>query len=253
VRTYSTGVFMMTTLGFVLYGSMVLLPIFLQTLLGYPALEAGFAMLPRGLGSFLAMPIVGVLMSKFEPRKLLAYGIIVASYSLWMLSQINLNAGYWDIFWPQFIQGTAMGFLFVPLTTITHDPIPKEEMGNATSIFNVMRNIGGSFGIAAATTMVARASQRNINVLGANITTFNDAARHMFQQMRAGFMAQGADLATATQRAYAALFGNVAQQSAMISFVYAFQLMAIVFICCLPLVLLMRKPRHKGGPAAGAH
>ncbi len=252
IRTYATGVFLMTTLGFVLYGSMVLLPIFLQTLLGYPALESGLAMLPRGLGSFLAMPLVGVLMSKVEPRKLLMYGIVVASYSLWMLSQINLNAGYWDIFWPQFIQGTAMGFLFVPLTTITHDPIPKEEMGNATSIFNVMRNIGGSVGIAAATTMVARSSQTNINVLGANITSFNDAARHMFQQMRAGFIAAGSDPATATQRAYAAIFGQVQQQSAMMSFVHAFELLAIVFICCLPLIFLMRRPKHKG-PVQGAH
>jgi DHA2 family multidrug resistance protein len=252
IRTYTTGVFMMTTLGFVLYGSMVLIPIFLQTLLGYPALEAGMAMLPRGLGSFLAMPLVGVLMSKISPRKLLVYGIVVASYSLWMLSKVNLNAGYWDIFWPQFIQGTAMGFLFVPLTTITHDPIPKEEMGNATSIFNVMRNIGGSMGIAAVTTMVARVSQQQVNSLGAYVNPFNPAAQQMISQARAMFMAKGADAVTATREAYAAVFGMVQQQSAMLAFVHAFQLLAIVFIACLPLVLLMRRPRHKG-PPPGAH
>ncbi len=252
IRTYSTGVFLMTTMGFVLYGSMVLLPIFLQTLLGYPATEAGLAMLPRGLGAFLAMPLVGVLMSKLEPRKLLTFGIVVASYSLWMLSKINLSAGYWDIFWPQFIQGTAMGFLFVPLTTITHDPIPKEEMGNATSIFNVMRNIGGSVGIAAATTMVARHSQAQINTLGAHVSAFSPEVQQMLTQARAGFMAKGADSVTATRRAYESLFGMVQQQAAMLSFVHAFQLMAVVFLCCLPLILLMRKPRHKG-PVQGAH
>ncbi len=253
VRTYATGVFLMTTLGFVLYGSMVLIPIFLQTLLGYSALEAGFAMLPRGLGSFIAMPIVGVLMSKFEARKLLAYGVVVASYSLWMLSRVNLNAGYWDVFWPQFIQGTAMGFLFVPLTTITHDPIPKEEMGNATSIFNVMRNVGGSVGIAASTTMIARASQQEINQLGANVTSFSRSAQMMIEQTKAALMARGADAATATERAYAAVWGMVQRQSAMLSFVHAFQFLAIVFILCLPLILLMRKPRHQGGPPPGAH
>src|SRR5205807_10294374 len=159
-RTYATGVFLMTVLGFVLYGSTVLLPLWLQTLMGYSALEAGMAMLPRGLGSFLFMPVVGVLMSKIEPRKLLAAGLIIASYSLYMLSRLNLNAGYWDIFWPQLLQGTSMGLLFVPLTTITNGSIPKHEMGNATSLFNLMRNIGASIGIASVTTLVPRNMQK---------------------------------------------------------------------------------------------
>ena len=104
-RTYATGVFLMTVLGFVLYGSTVLLPLWLQTLMGYSALEAGMAMLPRGLGSFLFMPIVGILMGKIEARKLLAAGLIISSFSIWQLSKLNLNAGYWDIFWPQLLQG----------------------------------------------------------------------------------------------------------------------------------------------------
>src|SRR5207237_5088719 len=107
-RTYATGVFLMTVLGFVLYGSTVLLPLWLQTLMGYSALEAGMAMLPRGLGSFLFMPIVGILMGKIEARKLLAAGLIIASFSIYQLSKLNLNAGYWDIFWPQLLQGCSM-------------------------------------------------------------------------------------------------------------------------------------------------
>src|SRR5437660_760219 len=159
IRTYSTGVFLMTVLGFVLYGSTVLLPLWLQTLMGYSALQAGMAMLPRGLGSFLFMPIVGILMGKIEARKLLAAGLIISSYSIYLLSKLNLNAGYWDIFWPQLLQGTSMGLLFVPLTTITNGLIPKEQMGNATSLFNLMRNIGASIGIASVTTISARHSQ----------------------------------------------------------------------------------------------
>ena len=165
IRTYATGVFLMTTLGFVLYGSTVLIPIFLQTLLGYSALDAGVAMLPRGLGSFLSMFLVGTLIGKVDSRKLLTCGLLVAGFSLWWLGQINLNAGYWNIFWPQIVQGFSMGLIFVPLTTVTHDPIPREQMGNATSLFNVMRNIGGSIGIAGVTTIVARQTQKNINVL----------------------------------------------------------------------------------------
>jgi MFS transporter, DHA2 family, multidrug resistance protein len=253
VRTYSTGVFLMTVLGFVLYGSTVLLPLWLQTLMGYSALQAGIAMLPRGLGSFLFMPIVGILMGKIEPRKLLATGLVVAGYSLWALSRLNLNAGYWDIFWPQLIQGMSMGLLFVPLTTITNDPIPKEEMGNATSLFNLMRNIGASIGIASVTTIVARHSQAHVNDLGSNINNFNSAARAMFESIKAGLMARGMDLATATKQAYGAMFGMVQQQAAMMSYLDAFFLLSVMFICCLPLIFLMKRPTKQGGGAGMAH
>ncbi len=159
IRTYSTGVFLMTTLGFVLYGSLVLLPILLQTVLGYPSLQAGIAMAPRGMGSFIGMPLVGMLISRFDPRKMVAIGLLVGGMTLLWLGQINLNAGYWDFFWPQFAQGLGLSMLFVPLTTISMDPIPRERMGNATSLFNLMRNIGGSIGIAVTGTMLARQQQ----------------------------------------------------------------------------------------------
>src|SRR5262249_51000070 len=113
-RTYSTGLFLMTVLGFVLYGSTVLIPLLLQTLLGYPALQAGIAMLPRGLGSFIAMPLVGMLMSKFEPRKLLGLGILGASFAFYQFAHLNLNVGYWDFFWPAIFHGSARGLLVIP-------------------------------------------------------------------------------------------------------------------------------------------
>jgi DHA2 family multidrug resistance protein len=251
-RTYATGVFLMTTLGFGLYGSMVLIPILLQTLLGYPAMNAGLAMLPRGLGSFIAMPIVGALLSKFEARKLLTGGLLGAAFSMYALSHLNLNAGYWDIAWPQFIQGFALGFIFVPLTTATHDPIPKEQMGNATSIFNVMRNLGGSMGIAGATTIVARNTQTHINDLITHVTGYDMATRQMLNAARAGFMSKGMDFATATHQAYAAVFGMIARESSMISFNGAFFLLGVLFLVVTPLILLMRKPKHKGA-AVAAH
>ena len=252
-RSYATGVFMMTVLGFVLYGSTVLIPIFLQQLLGYSALDAGVAMLPRGLGSFIAMPLVGILMSKIEPRKLLAAGFAVAAFSLWDLARINLNAGYWDIFWPQLIQGMSMGFMFVPLTTITHDSIPKEQMGNATSIFNLMRNIGASIGIAMVTTIISRKSQSNINVLGASVNPSNPAAGQMFNAAKSWFMSQGMDAATATKQAYMAVFGMVARQASMVSFIYTFRLLGLMFLLVMPLILLMKKPTHSGGGGAAMH
>ena len=252
-RSYSTGVFLMTVLGFVLYGSTVLLPLWLQTLMGYSALEAGLALLPRGLGSFLFMPIVGILMSKVEPRKLLAAGLLVAGYSLYALSRLNTNAGYWDIFWPQLLQGSSMGLLFVPLTTITNDPIPKEQMGNATSLFNLMRNIGASIGIASVVTMNARQLQRHVNDLGAHINPYSGTAQAMLEQARNAFMARGMDMVTATKQAFAALFGMVQQQAAMMAFNDVFFLLAIMFFLCLPLILIMKRPTKQGGGAGMAH
>jgi DHA2 family multidrug resistance protein len=247
VRTYATGVFLMTVLGFVLYGSLVLLPIWLQTLLGYSALEAGIAMAPRGLGSFIAMPIVGALVGRFDARKMLVLGIAGASFTLLQLSWLNLNAGYWDIFWPQFLQGVALSLLFVPLTTVTMDPIAKEQMGNAASIFNLMRNIGGSTGIAMATTFLERRTQFQINTLGSHVTAYSAPAQQMLQGTRAALMARGADAATATQQAYGAMFGAVARQASMLAFLETFRLLGLVFLILLPLLLLMRRPGKRGG------
>jgi MFS transporter, DHA2 family, multidrug resistance protein len=249
-RSYAVGVFLMTVVGFVLYGSMVLLPIMLQTLLGYPPLQAGIAMAPRGIGSFFMMPLTGLMTGRFDPRKLLTTGLIVGGTTLLWLSRLNLQAGYWDIFWPQLIQGVGMSLLFVPLTTVSMDPIPREKMGNATSLFNLMRNIGGSVGIATTGTMLARNTQATTAILGANVTAYDHASQSMLMQMRAAFIASGSDPVTAGNRANAAVFGLVQRQATMVSFVGIFLLLGILFIALVPLVLLMKRPRRGGGPAA---
>jgi len=248
-RSYAVGVFLMTVVGFVLYGSLVLLPLMLQTLLGYPSLQAGIAMAPRGVGSFFMMPLTGLMTGRFDPRKLLTLGLLVGGATLLWLSRLNLSAGYWDIFWPQLIQGGAMALLFVPLTTITMDRVPRERMGNATSLFNLMRNIGGSIGIAMTGTLLSRHQQSTTNLLGSNVTPYSLASRSTFEGLRAGFIAAGADPVTATNRAYAALFGMVQRQSSMVSFVSIFQLLGIIFIVLLPLVLIMKRPKQ-GAPIA---
>jgi DHA2 family multidrug resistance protein len=248
--TFATGVALITAMGVGLYGSLVLMPVLLQTLLGYPSLEAGYAMAPRGVGSLIAMPIVGLLMNRVDPRRMLALGFLVNGLTMYWMSTLSLDAGYWDIFWPQFVQGVGMGMLFVPLTTVAMDRISQKDMGQATSLFNLLRNIGGSAGIALIETAVARDRQAHINVLGSHVTAYAPATRAMFEGLRAAFVARGSDLVTATRRAEAALFGMVEQQAAMLSFLHAFQLLAVVFIVMTPLVFVMRKPRHHEGPAA---
>ena len=252
VRSYAIGVFLMTIVGFVMYGSMVLLPIMLQTLLGYPPLQAGIALAPRGIGSFFMMPLTGMMVGRFDARKLLTVGLVVGGGTMLWLSQMNLNAGYWDIFWPQVIQGAGMSLLFVPLTTIAMDAIPREKMGYATSLFSLMRNIGGSIGIAVTGTLLARHTQATSVLYSANVTGLDPTSQSMFYQMRAAFMAQGADITVATSRAYAALQGMVMRQASIVSFVGLFQLLGVVFLVVVPLVLLMKRPRASGGPGAAA-
>jgi len=252
VRTYSTGVFLMTTLGFVLYGSLVLLPIMLQTLLGYPSLQAGIAMAPRGMGSFIGMPMIGMLIGRIDARKMVASGLFVGGLTLIWLGQLNLSAGYWDFFWPQFVQGFALSMLFVPLTTISMDPIPRERMGNATSLFNLMRNLGGSVGIATTGSLLARKQQEYFNVFGSHVDPYSPVAQNAIESARQGYLASGADPATAMQRAYAAVTGMVQQQATMVAFVHLFRMLGIIFLLLVPLVFLMRRPRT-GRPVAGAH
>ena len=249
VRTYSAGVFLMTVLGFVLYGSMLLVPIFLQTLLGYPALDAGIAMAPRGLGSFLMMPLVGTVLGRFDPRKVLAVGLVGASWTLYSLSRLNLNAGYWDIFWPQFIQGASLAMTFVPLTTATMDPIPREGMGNATSMFNLMRNIGGSMGIATATTFLFRRQQLHIHLLAADVNPYNPRTEVFLKGVQATMIAHGSDPHTAVGQSYGTIWGIVERQASMLAFVDTFRAMAVVFLLMLPLLFVMKRPKHPRGGA----
>ena len=249
-RSYATGVFLMTVLGFVLYGSLVLLPVMLQTLFRYSSYDAGKMMAPRGIGSLLMMPTVGFLTGHVDARKLLAIGLTVGGVTLIWLGQLNLNAGYWDLFWPQFLQGAGMALLFVPLTTVSMATIPQQKMGYATSMFNLMRNIGGSVGIAVTGTIMQRQRQVIGTMMGENISSYDPATQTMFAQIRNGLMAAGSDAVTATQRAYAVLHGMLLQQASMVSFVMLFRMLGIVFLLMLPMVLVMKRPKRGGGPVA---
>jgi MFS transporter, DHA2 family, multidrug resistance protein len=248
--TYSTGVLLTTVLGFVLYGSLVLLPVLLQTLMGYPSVQAGLALAPRGLGSFVAMPLVGLATDRFDPRKLVGLGLVIAAYTLFWLSWLDLDAGYWDLFWPQLLQGFSLGLLFVPLTAVTMGNVSREQMGNATSLFNLMRNLGSGIGIAAVTTLLARRRTFHAEVLAGHISAYSQATTARLPQLQAYFISQGADATTALKRAHAALEGMVQQQAAFLSFVDAFYLLGVIFVVMIPLLFLMRKPR--GGERAVA-
>jgi DHA2 family multidrug resistance protein len=145
-----------------------------------------------------------------------------------------------------------MALTFVPLTTVAMQAIPPQRMGNATSLFNLMRNIGGSVGIAVTGTMLTRQRQTVATVLGERLTTSDLETQNMLHQLAAGFMARGTDAVTAAERAYAALHGILVQQASMVAFVWLFRLLGGIFLMLLPLILIMRRPKGKVA-AAGAH
>jgi DHA2 family multidrug resistance protein len=249
-RSFAIGTFLMTLIGFVLYGSTVLLPLLMQVLLGYTATHAGITNLPRGLASFLIMPIVGRLIGKFDQRKLLGVGLVASAYAMWSLSRFSLDVASVDFWWPLLIQGAALGFVFVPLTTITNGTIPNERMGNATSLFNLMRNIGASIGIASVETLQFRNQQKHIATLSAHVYPENSAAHKLFESLKALFMGQGSSAATATQQAYQSMWGMVQRQAAMLSYNDTFFFMALMFVAMIPFLFLLRKPKGKAGAAA---
>ncbi len=249
-RTFAVGVLLMSLVGFCLYASMVLIPQYLQVLLHYPSLQAGLALSPRGLGSFALMFVVGAVAARVDVRKLLIMGFGVGAITMFMLAGLNLNAGYWDIFWPQVLQGAAMAFMFVPLSAASMSHVPREKVGNATSIYNLMRNIGGSIGIAMMTTFLARRQQFHQSRLVEHVLPGQPQVWAMLHHSTQYFYLRGADPVTAARRAYVAIFMQVQQQAAMLSFVEAFKVMGVVFLFMVPMVFLLKDPKKHHAPKA---
>ena len=250
-RSYAIGTFLMTVIGFGLYGSTVLLPLLMQEVLGYTATHAGVTNLPRGLASFLCMPLIGFLTGKVDARKLLAAGFLITATAMYQLSAFSLQVASWHFYLPLLIQGAGVGLIFVPLTTVTNDPVPNERMGNAASIFNLMRNLGASIGISMVETLQARRLQTHINVLVGHVNMAKPQVRGMVSGLRHMFIAQGKDAATATRQADDALWAMVRHQAAMLSYNDAFRFLGLLFLVMFPLIFLMTKPRKR--KAAMAH
>ena len=251
IRTFATGIGLVTVLLFVLYGSLVLLPLFMQTLLGWTAVTAGIWTSPRGLATALCMPLIGYLLGKgWDGRWMVASGFLVTGMAFLGYSHMNLQSGTLDILWHQITQGVGMAFVFVPLTTLTMALIPKAETGYATSLYSVMRNIGSSTGVSFVTTWLARRSQLHQSILIAHVTPESLQAQQFVNQARQVFLHAGSDWTTATHQAQAELYAIVQQQASLLSFIELFRLMGLLFFVVLPMILLMRKAKEEnGGPA----
>jgi DHA2 family multidrug resistance protein len=238
---------------FNLFGSIVLLPIYLETLMGYTAFLAGLALGPGGIATMIAMPIAGSLVTKLNPKAILAFGIAVAAYSVYLMSQFSLQADFNAIFWPRVVLGVGMGFLFIPLTTLTMSGIRKEEMGNATGIFNLLRNLGGSFGVAFATTLLARRAQLHQFHLVEHLTPFSRNLQETLPQITQMLQERGFVPPLQGQGGLGVIYKQLLQQASMLSFNDVFFSLALMMTLILPLVLFMKKPGQGGTQATGVH
>jgi MFS transporter, DHA2 family, multidrug resistance protein len=244
-RNFRVGTLITGLYGFVLYGVTAMLPLFLQTLMGYPALDSGLAVSPRGIGSILSMIVVGALVNYVDARLLLAFGFGILGYSTLLLSRINLDISMVSVALPNLINGFASGFIFVPLTTMTMGRLRKETIGNAAGIYNLMRNIGGSIGIASVTTFLVRGSQIHQRYLAANVTAGNPAVSDMLQGLQTKFCLGGADTYAAHQKALGAFYGIVQQQASLLAYVDNFRLLGYLSLLCIPLALCFHGVRKQ--------
>jgi DHA2 family multidrug resistance protein len=242
-RNFAVGTSLMICMGIVLYGTIALLPLFLQTLMGYPAVDSGLAVSPRGFGAVTSMLIVGRLINRVRGRYLVMFGFSVLAYSIYAFSKINLEISISSIVWPNIISGFAMGFIFVPLTTMALGTLSNEQMGNASGVFNLMRNTGGSVGIATVTTLLARGAQVHQAAMVAHLTPYDPA----FQQ-RLGQMAARGGAGVATQQAYAGIYGILVRQATLLSYIDIFRVLSFLCVLCVPAALLFERVKKKPGP-----
>jgi len=248
-RNFAIGTGLITLMGAIIYSPLTLLPEFLQTLRGFPAVVSGLAQSPRGLGSLLMTPLIGYLTGRVDARRLIAIGFIIAGLSIFLFGNINLNVGIGNIALPNFLQGMGVSMIFVPLATISTGALPNEQIGSGTGLYNLMRNLGGSIGISMVTTLLARGAQAHQTVLVSHLTPYNPAFEtrlHIFQDL----FATRSTLPGASQQALALAYQDLVRQSTLLAYIDDFRILALVSVACLAGVFFLKKVApHRPGLA----
>lgn len=239
-RNFVMGLVFMFIIGLTLFSGLALLPPLLQNLMGYPVIETGLVMAPRGIGTMVSMLVVGRLVGRFDLRLLVCFGIGMTAWSLWMMTGFDLQMDSRPIMLSGLIQGFGLGFVFVPLSTLTFATLPSRFRGDATGIFALVRNVGSGVGISLVTSTLARMISVNHEELASRLTAGSPQVR-----------IQVPELLAASPSVVAQADRLVSQQAAMIAYVDNFLLMLVFTLATLPIVLMLRKPKASG--SEGAH
>ena len=245
-RTFAAANFLMFMLGFALLGSTLLLPLFMQTLLGYTAEQSGMALSPGGFAIMVLMPLVGFLLSRFDARWLMVLGLSILSASLFHMTTFNLQIDFRTAVLARVFQAAGLAFLFVPINTSAYAHLPREKNNAASGLMNLARNIGGSVGISFVTTMLDRRTQFHQNMLSSHLSEGNPSLQALLQGLSQKFQSAGLDPASAMQRAHAMVQATVIKQATMLAYIDNFWLLAVAMLCLIPLVLIMKKSAGGG-------
>lgn len=252
-RSLWAGCVVSAVIGMGLYGAMFAVPIFAQTVMRYTSQETGMLMLPGALASAFAMPMMAVLLKRFDPRVLVAAGATIVIVALWMLSHLNPQTNEQELFWPLIIRGFGSVAMFLPMSMATFSSIPVKDVSKATGLYNLTRQLGGSIGVAVLTTVLSSREAFHRSVLVEKLGATSTATLERLHALTAGFMAKGFDAEPARRQALLVLDGSVNQQAAVMSFADSFWLVAVVFLGTMPLLLLLGKGNRNRPAAGGAH
>src|SRR5713226_519845 len=251
-RQLAVGVLFGLILGVCLYATIFVLPVYLQNLQNFTAEQTGFVILPGALASAFTMAVMGRFTAKFDGRLSILAGVSIFALSMWKHAHFTTESGMADFFWPLILRGVGLGLIFVPLTNLALADLPMSKIPNGTGLFNLMRQLGGSVGIAVSATLVQRFEAINRAELAANITQFSEATRERLSGITAMLLAKGTPAPLANAKALAIVDGQVTRQALMLSFEQLFLLFGACFVLSLPLLLLMHKSKGMPG-GAGAH
>ena len=236
--------------GFVLFGSTVLIPQMLQSLYGYTATDAGLVLGPGALVIVFMAPVIVTLLPKVGAKNLIVVGFGVLALSMWYFSSFDLTADYRHEVWARVLQGFGIAFLFVPTSQLAYSYLPREKNNKASSLTNLFRNQGGSFGIAFVTTMLERRTQFHQSVLVEHASSFDSGVRSFLDGSRQVFIANGSSPADASHKALGLLSRVLTDQASMLAFLDCFRLLGVIALVAIPLALMIKSFRV-GGAAQG--
>ena len=248
-RNFAVGSVVMATVGFGFYASTVLLALYTQKLMGYDAWTSGMVLAPGGVGNMVALLISGRLVRRVDQRMLLGFGCGLNAIAFFLMTNVTLGMDYWALAVPRFVQGFGQGFVFVPLQTLALSTVRMERLSNATSAFNVVRNFGGSMGIAISTSLLARRSQYHQAQLVEHVNVYEPDTQDRLRQWAAHFKAQGADAFTAGRRALAMLYHDTVGQAQTMAYVDTYVVLVVLFTGILFMLPWLRRVRIDQAPA----